>query len=99
MVYLGEARLPITGVIARQLRDELGQLFELAVSLRSREPELQALQEMTLQHLPMHRIAREKLELVLRACSWNKTRAAEALHVTRPTLYKWIERHGIKEPV
>lgn len=98
LLYLGEASVPISGVIVRQLRDELGDLLALAMSVRAREPEMQVLHEMQVQHLPLHRIAREKLLLVLRACGWNKTRAAEALHVTRATLYKWMDRHGIKEP-
>jgi hypothetical protein len=96
VAYLGRAR-SLTRDLAQQIVSELGPLLELALSVRGRTPEAKALHELLLTHTPLRAISRQKLELVLRACDGNKTRAAELLHVTRPTLYKWLGRGGTPE--
>ena len=41
-------------------------------------------------------VTAERIEEALRACRYNRTRAAEYLGVSRKTLYRWMERLGIK---
>jgi transcriptional regulator of acetoin/glycerol metabolism len=39
---------------------------------------------------------REMLLRALEASSWNVARTAQALHVSRMTLYRWLHKHGIE---
>lgn len=43
-------------------------------------------------------LTRRHLEHVLEVYGWHMTRAADALAVDRRTLYRMVERHGLKRP-
>jgi DNA-binding protein Fis len=95
LLYIGRAQVRLETTLLRQAVAELGQLLEVALSVRSQEPESRMVYETLIQRTPLSQIARRKLELILRFHDGNKTRAAETLGVTRATLYKWLKKHGL----
>ncbi len=99
LVYLGGVERALSGEVIRQLVADLGGILELTLSVRDREPEHRAMYEAILERTPLSQIEREKLILMLRANDGNKARVANLLGVSRPTLYKWLARHGIKDPL
>jgi Bacterial regulatory protein, Fis family len=96
LVYIGATEAPIDGDAVRRVSLELGSVFELALSVRHEQAEVQVLYEQLIAHTPLSRLERDKLVLVLKAHHGNKTRAARTLGITRATLYKWIRKHGLK---
>jgi hypothetical protein len=100
LLYLGGART-LAAPRIRDTMEELGDLLGIAISLRDREPEAQAMaravHEAYLLRTPMKGIARDRLELLLRSNDWNKTRVARLLGTTRATVYKWIAKHGLSQ--
>lgn len=95
-VYIGAGETPLAPSAVRAVSLELGTVFDLALSVRHEQPEVQVLYEDLLARTPLSRLERDKLVLVLRAHDGNKTRAARTLGVTRATLYKWMRKHGLK---
>jgi DNA-binding protein Fis len=96
LVYMGAGETAIAADAVRRVSVELGSVFELALSVRHEQPEVQVLYEQLIERTPLSRLERDKLVLVLRAHDGNKTRAARTLGVTRATLYKWMHKHGLE---
>jgi DNA-binding protein Fis len=96
LVYIGATDTPIGSDAVRRVSLELSSVFELALSVRHEQTEVQVLYEQLLARTPLSRLERDKLVLVLKAHDGNKTRAARTLGITRATLYKWIRKHGLK---
>jgi Bacterial regulatory protein, Fis family len=97
LLYLGRARALLTVALARRLMDEIGPVLEMAISMRDREPEIRLLYNALVERTPLRQLTRDKLQSLLRIYSWNKSRVAREMGITRATLYKWIARHGLQE--
>ena len=70
---------------------ELGDAFLAALDVRNVRPESEAaLEEMTPEELEAH-----QLRMLLERFEGNVARVARELHVTRVTVYRKIERHGL----
>lgn len=98
LVYLCKGKLELTPVLLRNLINELGDLFLFAFEARDRAPESRAMHELYLARTPMKDIERDKLQLMMRLYEGKKSRVAKALGTTRPTLYKWLAKHGLDGP-
>jgi DNA-binding NtrC family response regulator len=97
MLYVGRARSALTPAILKHVVADLGELLELAISVRAQEPETKLVYETLLQRTPLRAIEKQRLVLLLKAHNWNKTKTALALGTTRATLYKWLERYRIQK--
>jgi hypothetical protein len=97
LLYVGRARVLLTPDLVQRLMTEIGHVVEVAISLRSKEPEMQRMYEALIARTPLRQITRDKLGTLLRLYEGNKSRVAREMGITRATLYRWIERHGLQE--
>ncbi len=95
LLYLGGAP-DLTSERMELLTRQLSQILEAAVSERaapSFDPD-----RLTDEPMARGRVARHRLLLILEYNGWNKARVARRLKITRPTLYRWMRIHGIRDP-
>lgn len=97
VLYIGRARVLMTAAMASHLKTELGTVIRTALELRHHEPEVRLMYDALVARTPLRQITRDKMEALLRIYSWNKSRVAREMGITRATLYKWMDRFGIVE--
>jgi hypothetical protein len=78
--------------------ERLGRVLEiLAKAMRSASATpLRSEWATFLERTSPEEVAREQLVLLLEQNEWNVARVARLKGVTRPTIYNWMERYGIK---